>query len=83
MEKYVKLSDVLSAIKNYDVYQWSINDMLNSIPTINDPEFILKTMIQDANNSMYPEKWQLDMKEFNMFSCWKASLEIALDKLTI
>ena len=48
---------------------------------LEDVQEILKTMIQDANNSMYPEKWQLDMKEFNMFSCGKASLEIALDRI--
>mgnify|MGYP003418967317 FL=1 len=42
---------------------------------------ILEEMIADANKSMYPEKWQLDMKEFNVFSCWKASLEIARDRI--
>ena len=43
---------------------------------------IIDEMIADANKSMYPEKWQLGMKEFNVFSCWKASLEIARDRIS-
>lgn len=42
---------------------------------------ILKQMISDANSSMYPEWKVLEMKEFNMFSCWKASIEIAKDRI--
>ncbi len=78
MEKYIKLNDAIALLNRCNLRI----EMMEDLPSINDPEFILKTMIQDANNSMYPEKWQLDMKEFNMFSCWKASLEIALEKLT-
>lgn len=42
---------------------------------------ILDEMIHDAEKAMYPEKGQLDMKEFNIFSCWKASLEIAKSRI--
>ena len=42
---------------------------------------ILDEMIRDAEKSMYPDKWQLGMKEFNVFSCWKASLEIAKSRI--
>lgn len=38
-------------------------------------------MIFDANASMYPEGKVLEMKEFNMFSCGKASIEIAKDRV--
>ncbi len=40
---------------------------------------VLEQMISDATMAMYPQHKQLEMKEFNMFSCGKASLEIALD----
>jgi len=48
---------------------------------LDEVENILKQMISDANSSMYPEWKVLEMKEFNMFSCWKASIEIAKDRI--
>lgn len=48
---------------------------------LDEVEKILKQMISDANSSMYPEWKVLEMKEFNIFSCWKASIEIAKDRI--
>lgn len=44
-------------------------------------EKVFIQMIFDANASMYPECKVLEMKEFNMFSCGKASIEIAKDRV--
>ena len=49
--------------------------------SLDDVEKLFKQMISDANSSMYPEWKVLEMKEFNMFSCWKASIEIAKDRV--
>lgn len=49
--------------------------------SLDEVEKLFKQMISDANSSMYPEWKVLEMKEFNMFSCWKASIEIAKDRV--
>jgi len=49
--------------------------------SLDDVEKLFNQMISDANSSMYPEWKVLEMKEFNMFSCWKASIEIAKDRI--
>lgn len=49
--------------------------------SLDDVEKLFKQMISDANSSMYPEWKVLEMKEFNMFSCWKASIEIAKERI--
>ena len=77
----IKLEDVQKLLNTrYDVNR-DVEILISSLPTYN-PEQVLKDMISDAEQSMYPEWKQLDMKEFNVFSCGKLSLEIALARIT-